>query len=195
MSYFFKKAEFIKSIIDVKDTPNDNFSEVIFIGRSNVGKSSLINKLVNQKRLAYTSSKPGHTRLLNYYRIEDRFYFVDAPGYGFSQNKGLDYLFYDKFINDYFNNNKNLKLVIFLLDSRRIPNEDDVTFYNYLKSMNYNYLLVMTKTDKLNQSEKSKIFKNLSSKFDFFDKNNVFFVNINNNQLIENLKNKIDSIV
>ena len=82
--FYFKKASFVKSVADIKDAPLDNLKEVLFVGKSNVGKSSLINALTNMKKLAFTSSNPGHTKLLNYFLIDNMFYLVDCPGYGYS---------------------------------------------------------------------------------------------------------------
>ena len=87
MENYLKKVKFVKSIVDVKEAPNDYSHEVLFVGKSNVGKSSLINALVNNKKMAFTSSQPGHTRLLNYFSVEDNFYLVDCPGYGYSKKK------------------------------------------------------------------------------------------------------------
>ena len=117
MEYYLKKAKFVKSITDIKEAPFDYSKEVLFVGKSNVGKSSLINALTNNKKLAYTSSKPGMTRLLNYFSVEDKFYLVDCPGYGFSSKKDVDYEFYGNMVESYFNNNEKLKLIVFLLDS------------------------------------------------------------------------------
>lgn len=191
----YKSSSFIKSITNKKDIPQPYLSEVLFVGKSNVGKSSLINALTNNKKLAFTSSKPGHTRLLNYYLIENRFYFVDAPGYGFSKQKNVDYQFYGNMIDSYLENNKYLKLIVFILDSRRVPNEDDALFYDYLISKKINFCIVLSKSDKLNMAEKAKITKNFSNSKIDLENNKVFLVSINNlNSLIE-LKNFIDSSI
>lgn len=191
----YKSSLFIKSITDKKDIPQPYLSEVLFVGKSNVGKSSLINALTNNKKLAYTSSKPGHTRLLNYYLIENRFYFVDAPGYGFSQQKTVDYEFYGNMVDSYLTDNKNLKLIVFILDSRRIPNEDDILFYDYLVHKQLKFCIVLSKSDKLNMSEKARIKKNFSeSKIDLTN-NEVFLTSISNLKSLENLKEFIDKAV
>ena len=172
---FYKKATFVKSIIDLKDLENRK-NEVIFIGKSNVGKSSLINALTNNSKLAFTSKKPGHTRLLNYFLIDDSFYFVDSPGYGYSQKKDVDYTFYGDMLEKYFENNKYLKLVVLLLDSRHLPTDDDYDFYKFLISYNYPFCIALTKCDKLNQSEKSKIYKNLKDKLDVTKENSLILL-------------------
>lgn len=195
MEHYFKTATFVKSTLNKKDRPEGDLKEVIFVGKSNVGKSSLLNALVNQKNLAYTSSKPGHTRLMNYYLIEKSFYFVDFPGYGFSQKKDLDYKFYGEMIESYFESNEHLKLIVFLLDSRHEPTNDDVDFYNFLRQFNYRFQIVMTKCDKLNQSEKSKISKNLKSNLDGVDLSKVNYVSIKDKSSLLNLKELINKVI
>lgn len=196
MDYFLKKAQFQKSITDVKDAPTDYESEVLFVGKSNVGKSSLINALCNNKKLAYTSSKPGHTRLLNYYKVEDLFYLVDCPGYGFSTKKDIDYKFYGKMVEGYFKDNKKLKLIVFLLDSRHEPTLDDKDFYEFICSHNYRYVICMTKCDKLNMSLRSKINKNLVNVLgEDVIKNKIFNVSISDKGSIGKLKDYILEIV
>ena len=191
-NYYLTKAKFIKSIVDVKEAPGEYNSSVLFVGKSNVGKSSLINALTNNKNLAHISSKPGHTRLLNYYSVEDKFYLVDCPGYGFSSKKDVDYEFYGKMIESFFDNNKSLKLVVFLLDSRHEPTDDDLDFYKFLISYKYRFVICMTKCDKLNMSMRSKIYKNLKSKLDF-DPNKFapLLVSINDKNSILKLKNTV----
>ncbi len=193
---YYKKAKFIKSVVNFEtDSPSLKLNEVLFVGRSNVGKSSLINAITHNSKLAFVSSKPGHTRLLNYYLIDDLFYLVDAPGYGFSSEKGKDYKFYGDMLENYLSNNSNLKVVIFLLDSRRIPNEEDIMLYDFLKINNIPFILVMTKADKANMSERSKIEKNLSLSFADFKKNNYFLVSIKNGKLLNNFIDKLNQYV
>ena len=195
-NYYFNKAKFIKSVVDVKEAPGDYNSSVLFVGKSNVGKSSLINALTNNKRLAYTSSKPGHTRLLNYYSVEDRFYLVDCPGYGFSTKKDLDYKFYGDMVEGFFKDNKSLKLVVFLLDSRHEPTLDDVDFYNFLTSYDYKFVICMTKCDKLNMSMRSKIYKNLENTLEIdTNTNQPLLVSINDKSSILKLKNMIEKVL
>lgn len=166
----FNEATFIKSASKKSEAPGNKLPEVLLCGRSNVGKSSFINALCNKKKLAYTSSKPGHTRLLNYYNIDDTFYLVDAPGYGYAQGGiDLDKLFLNT-MDDYLNGNDSLKLVIFLLDSRRELSEDDVNLINYVNERHIPSFAVLTKVDKVNQSEKAKLEKHLKEVNLYFDK-------------------------
>ena len=157
----FTNATFVKSAPNLANAPQGQFPEVLLVGRSNVGKSSLINALCNKKALAFTSSKPGHTRLLNYYNIDDKLYLVDAPGYGFAKGGfDLDKLF-GEMMEDYFSKASRIKLVLVLLDSRRKLNGDDVDIINFLVDHNINYQLVFTKVDKVNQSEKHHLVVSL----------------------------------
>ena len=166
----FTEATFIKSASKKSEAPGKNLPEVLLCGRSNVGKSSFINALCSKKKLAFTSSKPGHTRLLNYYEIDSKFYLVDAPGYGYAKGGiDLDKLFMQT-MEDYLVDNPNLKLVVFLLDSRRELSEDDVNLINYVNEKGIHCFAVITKVDKVNQSEKAKLEKHLKEVNLYFDK-------------------------
>ena len=161
MNINFTNANFVKSAPSLKEAPQGQFPEVLLVGKSNVGKSSLINALCNKKSLAFVSGKPGHTRLLNYYNIDNKIYLVDAPGYGYAKGGlDLDKLF-GKMMSDYFEKAKRLKLVLLLLDARREFGENDLDILDYLKEYQINYFLVVTKVDKVNQSEKSRLLKHL----------------------------------
>ncbi len=183
----FSKATFIKSAPTLLDKPLDNYPEVLFVGRSNVGKSSLINALTKRKKLAFTSSKPGYTKLLNYYLIDDKFYLVDAPGYGYTSSGSKHLDAFSKMMENYFQN-PHLALVVLLLDSRRTPNEDDLSFVEFLKFSNIKFLIVMSKIDKLNQSETSRMKKNI---FDAFGEVNYLTVSIAKPQTLEKVKEEI----
>ena len=183
----FSKATFVKSATMLSQRPEKLLPEICFVGKSNVGKSSLINALTAHKKLAYTSSKPGYTKLLNYYLIDDQFYLVDAPGYGYtiSGSKHLDN--FASMMEDYFFND-NLKAVIFLVDSRHKLSKDDLSFFDFIKENDIPFVLVTTKIDKLNQSEKAKMQKNLK---EIFGDISYFPVSINNKTSIEKLKERI----
>ena len=151
----YLKATFITSFTTKNDGKIPFLPEVIFIGRSNVGKSSLINALINRKNLAYTSKKPGLTKLLNYYNVDDTFYLVDAPGYGYAKGKkGLDNHF-NTMMDDYFSNNEQLKHVFLLLDPRHEISVEDNEFLTFVKHYEIPVTIIYTKSDKLNQSEKA----------------------------------------
>ncbi len=164
MKIDFSKAKFIKSVVDINLKPKTLNKEIVFLGRSNVGKSSLINALVNNSNLAKTSSKPGLTKMLNYFEIDSKFYLVDAPGYGYAKGGiDLDKLFLN-LMNSYFVNNSQLKGALLLVDARRELNEMDEMMKDFLIKYKIPFILVVTKIDKINQSEKYKIQKHLKEK-------------------------------
>ena len=186
----FKNSTFIKSLTNVKEKPSGQLPEVLIVGKSNVGKSSLINALTGQNRLAFTSSKPGHTKLLNYYNIDNKFYLVDAPGYGFAKGGvDLDRLF-GEMMESYFNDNNELKLVLLLLDSRRKMNENDLEILDYVRQEKIPYFLVITKLDKVNQSEKAKLNKHLKEMD--LPSDLVFYTSANVTRSLDNLKSAIE---
>ena len=186
----FANVNFIKSCPNRKEKPQDLKPEVLIVGKSNVGKSSLINALCQKKRLAFTSSKPGHTRLLNYYDIDGKFYLVDAPGYGYAKGGlDLDRLF-ASMMESYFDNNQELKLVLILLDARRELSNDDQEIISFVKESNYPYFLVITKLDKVNQKEKAALNKHLKSLGLTGD--NVFYTSALNNDGLNLLKKGIE---
>ena len=157
----FNKAKFIKSAPTLAQKPEKNLKEIVFVGKSNVGKSSLINALVKNKGLAKTSSKPGYTKLLNYFEIDEKFYLVDAPGYGYTASGGKLLDSFSKMMETYFDN-PSLAGVVFIVDSRHKLSKDDVEFYNFIVEKDIPFLLVASKCDKLNQSEKAAIKKHLT---------------------------------
>ena len=186
----FRKATFVKSCPNLKDDPKGNLSEVLICGKSNVGKSSLINALCDNKKLAFTSSKPGHTRLLNYFDIDGKFWLVDAPGYGFAKGGvDLDALF-GEMMSSYLYDNPRLKLALLLLDSRRKMNENDTEMLQFCIENNIVFLIVITKSDKINQSEKSALFKHL--KEIGIDKEKAFLTSILDKKSLSKLKGEIE---
>ena len=186
----FTNATFIKSCPTRKEKPQDLKPEVLIVGKSNVGKSSLINALCNKKKIAFTSSKPGHTRLLNYYNIDNSFYLVDAPGYGYAKGGlDLDRLF-ASMMESYFDNNKELKLVLVLLDARRELSADDQELISFVKESGYPFNLVITKMDKVNQKEKAALNKRL--KESGFSLDHVFYTSSLDNEGLNILKKGIE---
>lgn len=187
----FKAAKFVLSAPTFEKRPADVRKEIIFIGRSNVGKSSLLNALCDNRSLAFTSSKPGHTRLLNYFSLGDGNYFVDAPGYGYSKTSHDHTLHFGEMMEDYFKKaTSSLKGVVFLLDSRREMNEEDLDLLGYLEELEYPVLLCMTKCDKLNQKEKALMEKRLRSVFDL-SSSSITYTSIKDKRSLEKLSSLI----
>ena len=148
-----KKADFIISNTDVNKCPEPNKPEYAFIGRSNVGKSSLINLLVNKKNLAKTSGKPGKTQVINHFLINENWYIVDLPGYGYasvSKQKRTDFA---QIIKQYLTKRKNLMSVFVLIDSRLNPQKIDIDFMAWLGELRIPFVICFTKQDKLSKSE------------------------------------------
>lgn len=143
-----KEATFIASNTTVDKCPETELPEYAFIGRSNVGKSSLINMLTNQRKLAKTSSFPGKTQLINHFKINDNWYLVDLPGYGWAKVSKESREKWAKMIRSYLQNRKNLACVFLLIDSRHEPQKPDLEFINQLGTLGIPFVLVFTKTDK-----------------------------------------------
>ncbi len=142
--------------VRVSQYPDDNKKEFLLVGRSNVGKSSFINSLIERKNFAHTSSKPGKTQTLNFYLINDKFYLVDVPGYGFANVSKDKQKKFGLMIEDYIKNRTNLQRVFLLVDYRHKPTEDDILMYNYLKYYNLNISIVATKYDKITKNNRIK---------------------------------------
>lgn len=139
--------------------PENIHPEVAFAGKSNVGKSSLINGLMNRKSLARTSSQPGKTQTINYYNINDAIYFVDLPGYGYAQANERVKAQWGKMIEDYLHRSKQLKAVFLLIDIRHAPSENDRIMYNWIRKMGFDPIIIATKLDKINRSQIQKQIK------------------------------------
>ena len=148
-----KTAEFVNSVTELSQLPTAHLPEIVFIGRSNVGKSSLINKLCGKSKIAKTSTVPGRTRLLNYYLINEEFYFVDLPGYGYAKVPEQIKTGWRKLVEDYISTRKNIKLVFELMDSRHDPTYLDQLMINWLEYYEINYAIVLTKADKISENK------------------------------------------
>ncbi|MBQ6094865.1 MAG: YihA family ribosome biogenesis GTP-binding protein [Lachnospiraceae bacterium] len=139
--------------------PDNALPEVAFAGKSNVGKSSLINALMNRKNLARTSSQPGKTQTINFYNINNALYFVDLPGYGYAKVSLEIKAKWGKMIENYLKRSKQLKLVFLLIDIRHEPSENDRVMYNWVKDMGFAPVIIATKLDKINRSQIQKQVK------------------------------------
>ncbi len=144
--------------------PENEFPEIAFAGKSNVGKSSLINGLLNRKSLARTSSSPGKTQTINFYNINKELYFVDLPGYGYAKVSMEIRNKWGKMIEKYLNTSKQLKTVFLLIDIRHAPGENDITMYDWIVANGYRPVIIATKLDKIKRSQKDKCIKIIKEK-------------------------------
>ena len=151
-----KEAQFVRGAASWKGLADDGLPEIAFVGRSNVGKSSLINMLVDRKSLARTSNTPGKTQQFNYYIINNTFYFVDLPGFGYAKVSKAQRAKWEKFIGRYMSEHEALRLVIHLVDSRHDPTSLDKDVMEFMKGGWMTYLVVLTKMDKLSGNQRGK---------------------------------------
>lgn len=158
-------AEFVVGVTTLNHLPVTNLPEFVFLGRSNVGKSSLINALTNKKNLARTSGAPGKTRELNYYLINDTLYFVDLPGFGYAKAPEQLRASWGKFIEQYLQTRKQIKLAFHLMDARHEPTELDEALVGWLDFYKIPFVVILTKADKLARSKIANFVKNAEEVF------------------------------
>ncbi|WP_273754112.1 ribosome biogenesis GTP-binding protein YihA/YsxC [Leuconostoc mesenteroides] len=170
-------VEMVMSAVSASQYPTDGKPEIALVGRSNVGKSSLTNTLIQRKNFARTSSQPGKTQTLNFYDVEDKLYFVDVPGYGYAKVSKAQREAFGVMIEEYITSRKQLRGVISLVDARHEPSEDDISMYEWLHYYNIPILVVATKSDKISRGKFNKAesvikkalgFDNEGSDFQFF---------------------------
>ena len=168
-------ADILLSAANKSHYPQDDIPEVALAGRSNVGKSSFINTMLNRKNLARTSGKPGKTQLLNFFNIDDKLRFVDVPGYGYARVSKKEREKWGKMIEEYLTSRENLKAVVSLVDLRHEPSADDVQMYEFLKYYEIPVILVATKADKIPRGKWNKHESMIKKKLDF-DKTDTFII-------------------
>lgn len=144
-----KNPKFEISAVSPKQYPKNNLPEIVLVGKSNVGKSSFINTMINRKKLARTSSEPGKTRQINFYNIDETFYFVDLPGYGYSKMSKSEQIRVGHFIEEYLHKSQNIALIILLIDIRHSPGENDKLMYRYVIDSERPCIIVANKADKI----------------------------------------------
>lgn len=185
------------SAVRLSQFPNGDKNEFLLVGRSNVGKSSFINTLINRKNFARTSAKPGKTQTLNFYLVNDYFYLVDAPGYGFAKvSKQLKEKF-GLIMEEYLKSRDNLKMVFMLIDFRHKPTEDDVMMYNYLKYYNVPVTIICTKVDKVSKNTHQKSINLITKTLNVSEEDLILFSSVTKmgrqevyNKLVETLEIK-----
>ncbi len=149
MKVQIKNPKFEISAVSKKQYPSNGLPEIVLVGKSNVGKSSFINTMLNRKSLARTSNVPGKTRQINFYNIDEKFYFVDLPGYGFSKMSKQEKVISGKYIEDYLENGKNISCIVLILDIRHKPTNDDFLMYDYILKSNLPFIVLTNKADKI----------------------------------------------
>ncbi|AGF55319.1 ribosome biogenesis GTP-binding protein YihA/YsxC [Clostridium saccharoperbutylacetonicum] len=186
-----KKSDFVTSAVKKNQYPIDNRAEIAFVGRSNVGKSSIINALTNRNKLAKVSQTPGKTRLINFFIINDDFYLVDLPGYGYAKVSKSEKESWGKTIETYLTSREQLKRVVLLVDSRHKPTGDDILMYKWIKHFGYDVIIVATKSDKLSRNELKKNEKIIKETLELTSEDKLYFFSSvskdGRDQLIDNL--------
>ncbi len=156
-----KNPRFEISAVKESQYPKNNLPEIVLVGKSNVGKSSFINTMINRKKLARTSSEPGKTRQLNFYNIDDLFYFVDLPGFGYSKMSKKEQAQVGEFIEYYLFNRKEISLIIFLVDIRHDPTPNDFLMYDYIIRSGLPFIILANKADKIAKTKVDSYVKNI----------------------------------
>lgn len=169
-----KQSEFITSAVSKTQYPEGLIPEIAFVGRSNVGKSSIINALTNRRHLAKVSGTPGKTKLINFFLINNNFFLVDLPGYGYAKVSKVEKESWGRIVESYLLGRENLKKVVLLVDCRHKPTNDDIVMHSWIKHFGYNVTVVATKSDKLSKTElrKSELVIRETLKL---DKNDMLF--------------------
>lgn len=186
-----KSSEFIISAVKRQQYPADGRVEIAFVGRSNVGKSSIINALTNRRKLAKVSQTPGKTRLINFFLINNDFHLVDLPGYGYAKVSKKEQESWGKTIETYLTDRDELKRVVLLVDSRHKPTADDITMHEWIKHYGYDVIVVATKSDKLSNNDLRKSEKLIRETLKITGDDKLYFFSSLNKkgreQLIDNL--------
>lgn len=159
-------AQLVISAVSKKQYPNEPLPEIALAGRSNVGKSSFINRMIQRKSLARTSSKPGKTQTLNFYKINNELFFVDVPGYGYAKVSKSEREKWGRMMEEYFTQRETLRATVLLIDMRHPPTEDDMIMYDFLKHYEIPVIVVCTKLDKVNRSKRQKHLKIIKEDLD-----------------------------
>ena len=188
-------VEFITSAVRRSQYPTDNKPEFLLVGRSNVGKSSFINTVINRKNLARISSIPGKTQTLNFYLINNNFYFVDVPGYGFARVSQKLKNKFGLMIEDYLKERNNLKMVFMLIDFRHKPTNDDILMYNYLKYYNIPVTIIATKSDKVSKNNYDKNKKILKETLNLEEKDDLILFSAQTKVGKQEVQEKIEKII
>ena len=189
-----KKAELETVAVRRNQYPEDNVAEIAFAGRSNVGKSSLLNLLTNRKSLARVSGSPGKTRTINFYRINDAFRIVDLPGYGYAKVSKKEKKRWSGLIGDYLASDRDIALVFQLIDMRHPPTKDDLLMIDYLVEYEMPFAVVLTKMDKLSQRERAERLASLQTEIPYADQITILPVSAQTGEGIEEIRQIIEEL-
>jgi GTP-binding protein len=181
----FSEAAFIGSFYHIEQLPRSGFPQIAFAGRSNVGKSSLINRILNRKNLAQVAKTPGKTKALNFYEIDSRYYFVDLPGFGFAKVSKDEQVAWRKLIDLYFKQANSIRGLIHIIDSRRGLAEDDLSLIEYLETQESSLIWVLSKADKLSVAEKKTIYQETLNRLRCSPKDLIFFSAVDGTGVVE----------
>ena len=190
-----KKPQFEISAVSPKQYPKDGLPEIVLAGKSNVGKSSFINTMINRKSLARTSSQPGKTRQINFYNIDNKFHFVDLPGFGYSKMSKTEQEKVGKFIEEYLFNGKNISLIILLIDIRHAPGANDILMFNYIRSIGMPYLVIANKADKIAPTKVPNYVAELRKSLQANENDIILPFSSEKKIYTENVWNKIEKLI
>lgn len=194
MTLDFSKAEFIRSAGRAEDFLRDGLPQFVFAGRSNVGKSSVINRLVNRKNLAYVGASPGKTTQVNYFLIDRRAYLVDLPGYGYAKVSQSEKQRWSDLIETYFNSDRRIGLVFQLIDMRHPPTRDDLMMVDFLIECELPFVVVLTKKDKLSKKQQEERLAALQQELPYADQIHIVPFSAVKGDGVEELREIIDEI-
>lgn len=195
MKFNINNVNLVISAVSKRQYPEHNKPEIAMCGRSNVGKSSFINTVLNRKNFARVSSKPGKTRTLNFFNLDEKIMLVDVPGYGYAKmSKNEKEKLYDMIV-EYFTNSKNLSFVFHLIDSRHKPSEDDIMMNEFLNYYNIPFVLVLTKTDKISKNELSKNTAILKKTFDLTNNISIIPFSAVSKTTVNLIKEEINKVI
>lgn len=190
----YNKAEFYASYGKYSQIPACEKIEIAFAGRSNVGKSTIINKLFNRKSLARVSSVPGKTATINFYSV-DYVYFVDLPGYGYAKVSKNEKLRWSELVEGYLNSDRDIHLIFLLLDMRHSPSADDIHMINYLINAQLPFIIILTKADKLNKTKRQQRMNDFKYEIPYFEQIKVIPFSSQTFEGLDEIKSIIDEVV
>lgn len=189
------KSTLEKIAVLTEQYPDNNLPEIAIAGRSNVGKSSLINSLINRKNLARTSQKPGKTRTINFYNVNETFRLVDLPGYGYAAVSKSHRDDWGEIIDRYLHSRENLKEVFLLVDIRHEPNDNDLTMYNWIIEMGFTGYVIATKLDKIGKSRLQQYIKIIAKKLNIQDRKKIIYYSSETKENRKYIYNIIEDII